>query len=106
MVSRAVARSRSRNDESQLELLTLTPHGYEAAQPLWAVGRSSLASGPSKNGCGTGSERTASDKAASGNRANGQGSRPDAAAVDSTGPDAATSARASLGNGAGEIHLP
>src|SRR5262245_11447506 len=102
----AVARARRRNDDSQLELLTLTPHGFEAAESLRAIGRGPLAEGLSTNGGGTGNQGTASDQSAASHRANGEGSGSDAPAIDATRPTTAASAETGLGNGADEIHLP
>ena len=90
----------------QLDLFGLQRLNYETTYPIWPDGREALAGVPAANGRGTRSDEPASRDAADSGGTDRNGTGPASPAVDPAGSDAAIGARPSLGNGAGEIHLP
>src|ERR1017187_1286342 len=95
--------------EPQLELFAfgvpLIPR-YETTDTIRPDGRETLAGILPPNGRGTRSDGPTPRDAADGGGTDRNGTGPASPATDSAGSDAATSARPSLGNGAGAIHLP
>ena len=105
---RASVRTKTTN-EPQLELFTVNALKcpiYETTHSIRPNGGEALAGVPAEDGRRTRSEEPTSRVAARSGGANRNGTRPDSPEADSAGSNAATGARPSLGNGAGEIHLP